>query len=193
MISHLASTIAYSEKQTSYAAANTFLDSFAIYRQRLGLAATSINIGVVAGVGVGSRQAGGVENFRNRSYHILHEQDILDAVEWAILRSKHSSEMSSGILPIGLRSTLPLSDPSNRIGWARNRRMAAYHGQTESLITQQVQSNEKLKGLISSIKPDPSILNDESTLRLITEEVREKLANFLLKQVEDLDVSQSLG
>lgn len=70
--------------QCNYAASSTFLDTFARYRQTLGLPASTIDIGFVENIGYVSRKPETEAMFSSRGLQPLSEKDILEAVEAAI-------------------------------------------------------------------------------------------------------------
>ena len=72
--------------QSAYAASNTFLDSFAAYRQNLGLPASTIDIGVVEGVGYVAENIGRRAEMETATYihDRLTEQELLTLVKAAI-------------------------------------------------------------------------------------------------------------
>src|SRR5216117_149977 len=70
--------------QANYAGANTFLDAFAQYRNRLGLAASAIDIGVVEDVGYASDHDAVLRKIRASIGHAVTEPDILEAMTAAM-------------------------------------------------------------------------------------------------------------
>jgi hypothetical protein len=68
--------------QSNYASANTFLDSFAQYRQGLGQAASVVNIGPVDDVGYDSRTSATRETLLQTLETLLTEQNLLDLMRF---------------------------------------------------------------------------------------------------------------
>ena len=62
-------------------------------------------------------------------YHFLNEQDLLDALTIAIACSRPGKDifMNKSQLGLGLRSTKPMNDPSTRVVWKKDARMAISH------------------------------------------------------------------
>ena len=131
----------------NYASGNTFLNAFVQYRHSLGLPASVLDIGAMEDVGYLSQNISVLDKFHGTSYHMLHEQDLLDSLQLMIDRSNspQHSRLSASIaaaahssptrtigyrnqsqLAIGIRSTLPLSAPGNHIQWKKDARMAVY-------------------------------------------------------------------
>jgi NADPH:quinone reductase-like Zn-dependent oxidoreductase/NAD(P)-dependent dehydrogenase (short-subunit alcohol dehydrogenase family) len=135
--------------QASYAAANSFLDAFAQYRQGLGLACSVLDIGVVEDVGVMSHQPEKLESMRRTGVRLLSEQDVLEGIQLAIARSRPSTMTLQNAVDgdatcnqtsdpaifrytcdaqvaVGFSSTLPLDHPNTSILWKGDARMAFY-------------------------------------------------------------------
>lgn len=70
--------------QSSYVAANTFLDLFAHYQRARGIPATAINLGVVSDVGVVSRKSDIKELFERGGIKGLSMQQVLQVLEHII-------------------------------------------------------------------------------------------------------------
>ncbi len=83
MFSSIASLIG-NAGQANYIAANAFLDSFASYRQQLGLAATTINLGVISDIGVAARNARLESVFKSSGIGSFTSEEALGAMETAI-------------------------------------------------------------------------------------------------------------
>lgn len=75
--------------QSAYAASNAFLDSFAAYRNRLGLAASTINIGVVDTVGTAAAMMDTTPAIAGSAQNRLTEEDLL-----AVVKASHHHQTS---------------------------------------------------------------------------------------------------
>ena len=73
--------------QSSYSSANTFLDSFAQFRQSLGRRCSVINIGAVEGIG-SVHKLGQEAIFKTMNRVLVQESDLLDTIELSILQSQ---------------------------------------------------------------------------------------------------------
>lgn len=91
--------------QSNYAAANTFLDAFAQFRQGKGLAASTVDLGVVDEIGFVSRDASVHRSMVQQMSAAISEQSLLDCFHLAIVRSRPSNDLSQSFKPLdGFRS-----------------------------------------------------------------------------------------
>ncbi|KAF4471000.1 polyketide synthase [Fusarium albosuccineum] len=71
--------------QAAYSAANTYLDAFVHHRQRNGLAATSLNLGAVSGIGyLAENSAKQAQVLKNLSGSTVDESEVLALLELSI-------------------------------------------------------------------------------------------------------------
>src|SRR5262249_34229065 len=120
--------------QPNYASGNTFLDAFVQYRHRLGLPASSIDIGAMTDSGYVAEKPEILKKMHDIGFYGVGEQELLDALTYACTVSSSNSSNEAGDsyintaqFVLGLRAVVPLSDPQNRIIWRKDRRMAIYH------------------------------------------------------------------
>lgn len=89
--------------QANYSAANVFLDAFAVYRQSLGLAANSTNLGVIEDVGYVAEQGGMLQHFDTGLWTGINEKVLRKILEYSIwqqtspIDKKSSSQLITGI------------------------------------------------------------------------------------------------
>lgn len=190
--------------QANYASANTFLDAFVQYRNGQDLAASAIDIGAVEDVGyIANNDDGLWARMQAAGAYGIRETELLQALKLAMKPYSPTSNNSTGayIAPnnfvLGLTSTIPLSHPSNRALWKRDRRMAVYHN-TSSAETEDVNTSDKLQSFVKSMKtnPDPAVLSSSDTASFLAQEIGKKLMELLLREVEEdevLDTSKQLG
>ena len=189
--------------QSNYASANTFLDSFAQYRQNLGMAASVMDIGPVDDVGYVSRTAATRETLLATLETLLTEQNFLDSLQLAIARSstqyapqKRNSPLSGFQSPShivqALESRTPIMDPQNGSMWKRDPRMAIYRNIQKTSVVDGTEAADHLKQFLSSMMSDPSKLDHKSSAETIAKEVGNCVSNFLMKGDEEIDLSSTL-
>ncbi|TGO19734.1 hypothetical protein BPAE_0334g00010 [Botrytis paeoniae] len=91
--------------QANYAAANTFLDAFASYRQGLGLCANTIDLGAIEDVGYVAEQGGALEaRFDKRQWTPIDESLLRKLINYSIFQQygKPLNAASSAQLITGL-------------------------------------------------------------------------------------------
>lgn len=184
--------------QGNYASANTFLDSFVQYRHALGQPASAINIGVMEDVGYVSQNPAVLEQFRATSVPTLREQDLMNALQLVMTKPTAPLPSSAGYkslnqLVIGLGSTKPLSDPSNRAIWRRDVRMSVYRNLEAAAPSSGGAVNEDLKQVLAAVAKEPSLLTAKSTVDVLTQEIKVRVCNLMVQPEDDIDVKHSLS
>lgn len=137
-------------------------------------------------------------NMRTTGMWFLSEQDLLDALHLSIVTGKGlfpDTRVSNAQLGIGFRSTKPLTDPSNRVLWKRDKRMSIYRNMEASNTSHSgaAAENDELETLLSAIEADPKTLNEKATIEELTKEIGSTIYKFMLQPVEELDVGKSLS
>ena len=182
--------------QTNYAAGNVFMDSFVQFRQRYGLPAYSINIGMMEDLGIIGRTPALLAKLMATGSYGLREEQLHDALTQAINARQPtlSSNMPAFFVDqnqfiLGLRSPLSLTDPASRQVWRRDSRGAFYHNSTSS--PGQASSNtgksdtDKLSTFLKEAMANPAMLMLSSTAEFIARQIAVKVCDFLLRPVSD--------
>lgn len=197
--------------QANYAAANTFLDAFVQYRHSLGLPASVLDIGVMEDVGYLSQHTKVLDALKATSLHTLHEQDLLDSIQLMINRSapvtedlKAATTLTSSPLTrayvnqsqvsIGVRSTLPMSAPDNRVIWKKDPRMAVYRNlETSASAAGGASSSEGLKQFLLDCQKNPALLDLPDSIAFLAKETGTTLVGFMMRSVDDLDLNTAMS
>ncbi|RYP90773.1 hypothetical protein DL770_003106 [Monosporascus sp. CRB-9-2] len=183
--------------QANYAGANTFLDAFAQYRNNMGLAASSIDIGAVADMGYAARDDALLQRLIKNGYSGVTESEMIEAIEAAITFPATKSDSSTrreafvhrNTFATGFGSTVSLSSPESRSWWKKDIRMAVWHNISEAGSDKDGASGSGLKGFLAGAKSDPETLRKPETISYLALEIGKHLMNLLLKSDEDLDIT----
>lgn len=178
--------------QANYAGANTFLDAFAQYRNSLGLAASSIDIGAVADMGYAARDDALLQRLIKNGYSGVTESEMIEAFT-AAATFPATSPLSEKIyihhntFATGYGSTISLSNPESRSWWKKDRRMAVWHNIGAG--SEGASAGTGLKSFLTEAKSDANVLQKPETIDYIAHEIGKQLMNLLLKPEDELDVS----
>jgi 1-acyl-sn-glycerol-3-phosphate acyltransferase len=100
--------------QANYAAANSFLDSFAVYRRCRGLPATTINWGVISGAGYVARHEEVRDYLANQGYLSFTPDQAIEVLS-ALMRHDAGQVMAARIEWKKLGQSNPQAVDSNRV------------------------------------------------------------------------------
>lgn len=194
--------------QANYSAGNTFQDSFVQYRHTQGLPASVLNIGAMADVGYVSQNRGVEDYLRGAGMPFMSEADFFECLhlsirqQFPILADLSTTKGGPGItnrsqLTLGIRSTKPMDDASNRVLWKHDRRADIYRNIEAARLQDGTDrgnggDEDKIAAFIAQIQSNTSVLDKAETLAFLTYEIGVNICNLMLLPVEELDVSKAL-
>lgn len=174
--------------QSNYAAANTYLDSFVRYRHQIGLPASVIDIGAMKDIGYLMENEAMIDRLGAMGAKMVGEAELLQAVSLAMERSFPDAPDQRGNggsqLTIGLGSTKPIDDPSNRLPWKRDVRMAFYRNRDANNETGTAES-DGIKTLIGAVVADPDVLNLAENQEILTREIGLRIKSLIFSSEEE--------
>lgn len=95
--------VAGNSSQANYAAGGAFQDALARHRASKGLAAVSLDLGMVGSVGYVAETEGVVERLRRQGYSLVQQEDVLALIENAMRKPVRPESRSAQVL-IGIAS-----------------------------------------------------------------------------------------
>jgi NADPH:quinone reductase-like Zn-dependent oxidoreductase/SAM-dependent methyltransferase/NAD(P)-dependent dehydrogenase (short-subunit alcohol dehydrogenase family) len=189
--------------QANYASANTFLDAFAQFRQSKGLAASTVDLGVVDEIGWVSQNASIHRQVVQQMSTSISEESLLDCLYLAILRSRPSKELHKQTL-YGFQAQNQLLHgilsksgvPKGQIMWKRDPRTALsriHHEKEENGVEASETKNSGLKGFLSIVQDNPETLNDALSIEVVAREIARQVTLYTMRDVDqEVDLSLSL-
>lgn len=191
--------------QANYAAGNTFNDAFVQYRHSLGLRTSVLDIGVVEDIGYVSENPHILDNLRAAAFHLLSEKDLLESLHLMIARGSSTSNSttlptrispfcSTAQVTLGMRTEMPLADPSNRCSWKRDPRMAAYRDSgSQTTAADRSATDEVLLRFMSAATADPARLRSAECIDFLVEQIDSRLKGFLMVHDKEIDRNATLN
>lgn len=190
--------------QANYAGANTFLDSFVQYRQSLGLNASAVNIGVMLDHGYVADNPIVRERLLSQGIYGIRIAEMLDAITAVIIaprlatreRLSNKPFVSKSELLVGMRSTTPMTDASNRVPWKGDRRVGVYLNSASGAAgPSSSAASSELSLFLSQVVGNPGVLSEATTVDFVAIQIAKQLMMLLMKPVDDdteIDVNSTL-
>lgn len=176
MLSSISSVLGI-KAQSNYVAANSFLDSFASYRNRLGLPACTVNLGVVEHVGYMSNKSDLLQRQVSNARTFINEQLLSSIFQYSVLQqsgepinSESKNQMVTGV-------AFPQPDESSMRNDARFDALFVRNGlaveDVDATIKDNCQEVRELNQLLRS-KTEPSVVLD-ATVAVVSNYLSKKL------------------
>lgn len=198
--------------QANYASTGSFLDSFVQFRHRLGQPASVIDIGAIDDVGY-IVSAGVEDRMANASGRLVRESEFLHSLHLTMLRSRinakgeKSTAAKSALRTNGyvhraqVTQSLEMDTPVMESGalWKWEPRLAVYRNiQKFAADTNAGQAADGIKQLMAALASASnadaaSMLDQQSTWDFLAAEIGSRVASFLMKTDEEVDLSLTLA
>ena len=169
--------------QAAYAASNTFLDAFAEYRRQQGLPASTIDLGVLADVGIVAEDKEMRAQMQGLGHDVVEERELLALIKAAINLDSRDSHSRSTITGCKLVSELPLP------WWSADPKFSHITRGTQ-LDGVKIADKNDLVAIRDSVKQASSL----AQIQVIIEgALVGKLASVSMTPVEDVDLQKPMA
>jgi len=190
-----AASIVGNAGQANYVAACTYQVALAAHRRAMGLPATAIDIGKVAGVGFVAENTGSIseKNLVTIGMQDIQEDELLAILEAAMLPNDHPGGVANGHIVTGV---YPTSDPTRGAAdlpfWSRNP-VFSHLDFTRAHLAKSATGGKSRAA--ASQQPLPVRLPAASTLAeaeaIVLDDLLRKLSRSLLVPIEDMDAKRA--
>ena len=172
--------------QAAYAASNTFMDAFAEYRSKQGLAASTIDLGVVIDVGYVAEHKPREAQIRTTTHDVINEKELLALVKAAINIDSNKDAPSRQTI-----TGCKLSPDEPFPWWAADPRFSHIVRSTQS-TTENVVSTTKTTtmSIRESLKQATSLAEMQ---QLIRDALAGKIASVSMTPREDIETDKPLA
>ncbi len=149
--------------QANYCAANSFLDSLALYRRRRGLAASSIALPMVLDVGVVAENADIETSLGRKGMYGICEREMLQAFEAGMLYSSPGSDHDTaardgqiilGLEPAYLAAAMTSAETTDAY-WTNDSRLADTRAIVGTLTTSGKPDQKRGRGFLETLADKP--------------------------------------
>ncbi|KAL8872489.1 MAG: hypothetical protein Q9174_001891 [Haloplaca sp. 1 TL-2023] len=167
--------------QSAYAASNTFLDSFARYRKRLGLPASTIDIGVVEDVGYVAENMEKIPEIGALAFDRVSEAELQALVKAAMTNPIEGCDFQQTITGLG-------SEPGIKTpGWMMDPKFAHLLHEHQASATPADQNDNRGLSTQQLLKQAGTL---EMAIRIVCEALCQRLSSILKIPAEDVDVKE---
>ena len=169
--------------QAAYAASNTFLDSFAAYRNRLGLPASAIDIGLVERVGWVAENMARNPDIAAAAHDQLSEAELLAIIKAAITNPVPGCNFQHTVTGLKLH-------PGKKIlGWALDAKFVHVLHSYQAKTAPAVDQSGNLNTTRQLVRQADTL---DAAVQLICEAVSQRLSNLLMIAVEDVNTKKPI-
>ncbi|KAF7856886.1 hypothetical protein EAF04_009647 [Stromatinia cepivora] len=203
MMSSIAGTIG-TATETSYCASNSFLDSFAGYRRRQGLKATSIALGSISEIGYLHEHPEIEAGLLRQGLHPITEDEFLQIVDLALTTPQaedtkpfNADQILTGFGASGIKKIRNMgfegSNPSRIFDDPRALFLANDIIGQETNSAGETSNSLLPPGIAAALAAHKNDASHEALLKAVTTVLVNKLSNVILMEADELNINTRFG